>query len=403
MSLQIMPSKSTVPTVCLLPPALLLFVLPFAHTAALRSLTLAATLIAAAFFWRLNAASRTLRPPLLTAFALWIAAGLISLPMAINPLYSLGEFKGDVLYSTVLFSAFFVLGADTAVLLLFRRICLASLLTISLIAAVSFAQFGEWRVGLHNALGEYGTFVVTTLPLAITVFFPGQLRGGRGEQLFASITFAAVAYGAFLSRSRGLLMVIAVISVAVLLYAARHHRQQRRMLLTGAAVLFAGALIAAMVASHQRGTELAALHDRDRIYSVALDEIARHPLTGVGFGREANREAYKQAFPGMLLRHAHNLFLSYAEQMGIGGLIALFALFGSLFLQFGRLLRESDATASLLGVIGLTLCLAVLLKNMSDMFFSGHNLLLFWAHCGLLLGLGQRIAPRCPVIPPSAP
>lgn len=346
------------------------------------------TLIAAALVWRHN---DPIRVPLLPAFGLWIAAGLASLPMAIDPLYSLVAFKGDVLYSILVFAAFFVLTADLAAFALLRRACTASLLVTSLVAAGSALYYGEWGTGAHNALGLYGTFVITTLPLLITTLFPGTLRGGHGERMLTWMAIAAAIYGAFLSQSRSLWGVLAAIGAAALLYAAHRHRQHRRLLLAALVMVIVGALGAAAVVSQQRKTQLTALHDRDRIYAVALDQVARRPLTGAGFGREANREVYKQAFPNMALRHAHNLFLSYAEQMGVGGLLALAALFGTLLLNFRRLFIDADPAAALLGFAGLTLCLAVLLKNMSDMFFVDHNLLLFWAHCGLLLGLGRRI------------
>jgi O-antigen ligase len=371
----------------LLPPSVLLFVLPLAHTAALRSLALLATLLTTLAYAHRQPVPRL---PLLPAFALWAAAGLLTLPWALDVAFSLDAWKTDVLYSLLVFAAFHTLSADLAAFAWLRRVATASLLFTSTLAVISNLKYGYWAIGMHNALGEYSTFVVTTLPLLLTVYFPGALRGAAWERWLATSALAVAGYAALLTRSRGLWLALACIGIAAIAWAARRTRLPRGLALTAAVGVLLAALAAAAVVSSQRNTSLTSLHDRDRIYSVAFEQFLERPLTGHGYGREANREVYKEAFPGMLLRHAHNVVLSYAEQMGVLGLAVLLAIFGGLLTRFRRLAGAADDGTALLGATGLILCAVVLLKNMTDMFFYGHCLLLFWAHCGILLGYGSR-------------
>ena len=369
------------------PAALLLFVLPFAHITALRSLSLVAA-IAVAIWIVVRQGIPTM--PLRWPFVIWALAGLLSLTNAIDPAYSADRLKVDLVYPVIVFATFFITISNTPSLVFLRRASLASLGTLSLFAAANYYQQGEWGNGLHNTLGEYNTYLVTILPLLITGLLPGPLAGKKAEQALTIIALLLACYCAFISKSRMLWGVLAAIGVVFLYYAGRQIPQRRNMLLLAAVAFVAAVLWAASLVSEQRGSTLMSTHGRSEIYSVAMAQIAQHPLTGTGYGREANRETYKQALPGLTLLHPHNLILSFAEQMGIGGIVALTALFVRLILLFRNLYLAPNPISQQLGISGLALCVAVLLKNTTDMFFVGHNLLLFWALCGALLSVGLR-------------
>lgn len=385
------PPRPSVPGVnsLLVPAALLLFVLPMAHVTAVRSLALVATVVALAVYLRRQ---RPARPPLLGVFGLWLLVGLASVLGAADPGESLGELKTDVLHSAIGFAACYLLASVPRGFRVLRRVTATSMLLLSTLAALSFALHGEWRNGYHNALGEYSTAISIMLPLVLTALLPGPLRARPREQVLVWLAVAMAAYGAYLARSRGMWIVLALIAVAALVDAARRAGWRRWVLLAATAVVAGGALFAAHVVSKQRNTELTALHDREHIYAFSLGQIAQRPLLGHGFGRETNREAYGQAFPGRYFWHSHNVLLSYGEQMGIPGVAIALALFASLLVLFARLRRHADEAAAQAGTVGLVLVLVFFLKNMSDMFFYGQTLNYFWCHCGLLLGFGQASA-----------
>ena len=56
--------------------------------------------------------------------------------------------------------------------------------------------------------------------------------------------------------------------------------------------------------------------DRWWIYSAVLKKIPENPLTGTGYGHETDKPWYERARPGAEVYHAHNIALSYLDQMG---------------------------------------------------------------------------------------
>lgn len=87
--------------------------------------------------------------------------------------------------------------------------------------------------------------------------------------------------------------------------------------------------------------------------------------------------------------HAHNIVLSYAEQMGVPGVLALLGIFGGLAMSFFRRLADAEQTRASLAALGLALVAGVFVKNNLDIFFTRHNLLLFFLCAGLLLGSSE--------------
>jgi O-antigen ligase len=130
---------------------------------------------------------------------------------------------------------------------------------------------------------------------------------------------------------------------------------------------------------------------RPRIWAVALERLRAAPWLGHGFGREIQAEAFIPAAPRGVahpeVRHAHNVFLDVAIQLGIVGLAAFIALLGALALEYRRYLR--DPAVAPLGIMGLALLAGFVVKNLTDDFFYRHNAVVFWAINGMLLGLAR--------------
>lgn len=105
------------------------------------------------------------------------------------------------------------------------------------------------------------------------------------------------------------------------------------------------------------GAQLASLTGRDRIWAIAWDEWARHPV--FGYGPQLWGEAYRQAISMSNATHAHNQFmdtLSRAGSVGAAALLVYAALLGGLSLRFAR------ATQGL----SLALFVSLLLRAMSE-------------------------------------
>jgi hypothetical protein len=93
----------------LLPFMLLLFILPFPRTVALRLACLAAAFLIVVISWR-----RLTPPPFPCkwAIALWAGVAIASLHFAVDPAYSLGEIRSEVGYALMAFVAFFAWTRD---------------------------------------------------------------------------------------------------------------------------------------------------------------------------------------------------------------------------------------------------------------------------------------------------
>jgi O-antigen ligase len=140
---------------------------------------------------------------------------------------------------------------------------------------------------------------------------------------------------------------------------------------------------------------------RPRIWTIACDVIAERPLLGHGFGREIKEPRYRAEIGQEgyeFATHGHNVFVNAAVSLGFVGLAALLLLLVALASAHVRLLGHGETRV--LGALGLSLLAAFVAKNLTDDFFNRHNALVFWALHGMLLGLGERLAPaRRPAAP----
>jgi O-antigen ligase len=139
---------------------------------------------------------------------------------------------------------------------------------------------------------------------------------------------------------------------------------------------------------------------RAPIWRVALDMIGERPLAGLGYANPELGDLFSARFDDPLFRqvfrHAHNVVLDYALQMGVTGALVVVLLFGTLAAAFYRRAR-GHGLARLAGVCGVALVVGMFLRNMTDDFFSRHGVLFFAAVAGMLLGLGTRRPPLAAV------
>src|SRR5258705_2159109 len=124
---------------------LLLFVLPFPGTVALRLACLAVAFLVAIALWRKLAPPSLPCKPVLLA---WMAVAFLSLAWAVDPAYSLGEIKNEILYTMMAFVAFFAVTRDEADL---RRLLLA--LAAGALLLCSLALESRLRLGLCDPEG----------------------------------------------------------------------------------------------------------------------------------------------------------------------------------------------------------------------------------------------------------
>jgi len=168
-------------------------------------------------------------------------------------------------------------------------------------------------------------------------------------------------------------------------------RQGRIVISIAGVILVVTSILGFWVVSELRGAAIA--NDlRPAIWGRTLENISKKPFTGVGFGREIYKSEYMPlSRSGEGLTHAHNIFLSYADQMGIQGSLTLAILFAAFILKFVRFSRFNDASAKAVGISGAALIVGTVAKGMTDMHFAREVTLFFWAIIGVLLGFGERV------------
>jgi O-antigen ligase len=371
----------------LLPPAVFLFILPFAHTIALRWIAAALTLGIAIWQWRRG--PRVPPLPCKAAFAFWAGSLLLSLLWATNPAESASRLKVDVGYSLAMFLAFYGLTQSVRELQFWLLALAKGSLAISLLAIAYCAWFGEWRFGYQNARGEFATCMITVAPTIMLLASPAMpwTRATAHVRWILPVMLVA----GLLTLSRMFLgALVLMMLVAAGLEAARGRINLRQSLIV-AGIALALAAVAVLFVTEERGINLGG-DLRPAIWKFAWQRIMEHPWTGTGYGFLINRHDFELAFPDRGIFHPHNLLLAYAEQAGILGALAIVVMFVALGREYWRLYRADALAASYVGIAGLAMLIGVFTKNMTDMFFANECALLFWSLNGILLGYGRRAA-----------
>jgi O-antigen ligase len=380
------------------PFLVLLAVIPFPHTAALRLVCVIAAFAVAIATWRRSAVPPV---PCKASIVLWTAVALASLIWAFDRAYSLSEIKAEIGYSVMVYLAFFAFTRSEPVLRaqLFALACGAAV--ISAWAVAGYVALGGWKeTAGYGGVGNFATDAVSVLPALVVL--AGQ---GRAARFAAGGVFAVLAVASVLSAQRILWPVLAV-QLLIALWLARRagllRVPARTLVLATVAVAVVGGTIM-LVAQSMRfqqprapvaSGEMVDADTRWRNWPKVTARIMEHPWTGAGFGRQVMMHAYPDLVPpeNPYFWHAHNTVLNYGLSMGLPGMAALLFLFLSLLRQHWKLLRHDDATVRLIGIAGTMLVVGVFLRNQVNDFFVRDGALLFWALNGALLGAALRRA-----------
>lgn len=368
---------------------LLLIVLPLAHVTALRSAGFAFGILSSGFLYYSPAEAQPRTWPLLWVFVVWLTAALLSLSSSPDVLPALEMIWNEVIKSALIFYAAYILARAHRDASTWFIPAAASLSFLAFVSIVSFSSAGVWLVvGPVPALGEYNTSAITLLPFVfLPVFGSWRLQLGHRALPIAISTLVLVMTAAVLSQSRSFWLVAAVMTiVSTLIWSWKRQHQWKVSITWVGGGLGLLVLIAALV-TRWRGIDLLFFKSRSVIYTPVISHILQQaPITGFGYGHESSQEWYRQNMVDAGVLHAHNIVLSYAEQMGLPGFLAILGIFGGLAARFSRRISDSDPFRASLATIGLALVAGVFVKNNFDVFFARHNLLLFFLCCGLLLG-----------------
>ncbi len=389
---------------------LFLFVLPMPHTVTLRQLALALAVILTVWLLRRPFLFRSI--PLKWPIAIWIGAALLSVVWAVDPAYSLREIKNEILYTLLAFFVFYMQTQGRTEWHWWLGWVSAAAVVAALAAILAWRAGNPYDPGAHfyGGVGSYTTFVVTIFPfLVLPLVEPSYSRMAR---FLWGLLPLALFIGVYLTSNRIFWVALGGSSLVLFTLIARRESDRRRYKLALAAivVLVGLAVVTFVNVVSQRvhvaggvGEALernAAIDTRPRLWSYALERVQERPWTGYGFGLRSFNYAYPEMTTvSAAYWHTHNIVLDYGFQMGIPGLVAFVVLFGGIVLALWRLYMDPDRRVMLLGVVGLAMVTSVLIKNMTDLFFTRENSLLFWSLLGMVLGYARYIRENNPPAP----
>jgi len=391
-----------------------LFLAPFPGSAGSRgALLLLATLAVLARPRVIRAAVAVAPRGVFIAFLAWSILAVASLAWSVQPRYTLGELRAELLYGAGTLAVFFIAACEAPERWrVWSRALLAGAAAIALWFVV--VEHLPWDLAdktLVEQRGPWSTHLVLLLPVLLALSWPAPWGEGRAAWVHA-IALAAFLAAAWATGNRVMWLALAVQLGVVIALARRSPLALKPGTARALAVVAVLATVLAFAASLLEHNErffgpdapLATSFERDlrpRIWSAAIEQVKQAPWLGHGYGREIVSGAFSPLTPPKYpeLRHAHNVFLDATIELGVAGLVALVALLVALAREHRACLARADTAP--LGVIGLVLLAGFVVKCLTDDFMYRHNALVFWALNGALLGLARSRRPLRP--PHEAP
>lgn len=335
--------------------------------------------------------------------AAWIALSIVSVAWSDDRAYTASELQREILYGAF---AFVVLFVGTRTLRDVRIATFAVLCGTLLLGTFEWARhLMPWLPYANKyeaAQGPFSTHIALAAPLLALLAWPPPSGFGAGWKTITVFAVAIIAAG-LATENRMLWLALAagcIVAFAVFQAGAPPDAQRARMLriLLGTLAVIALAIAASWeykAARHYpRGStavDSISMDERPRVWSIAAGIAAERPLAGHGFGREIAGDRIERSLPAntsVRIRHAHNVFIDSAVQLGAAGVLVLVALLASLAHVYARLRHVAGGEG--IAIAGLALITTFIVKNLTDDFFFRPNSLTFWALNGMLLGLATR-------------
>lgn len=384
-----------------------LFAMPFTSSIAVRNVALGIALIAALVLaFRARHERPRLPRAMLAAAVIWVFVCAASWLWSIDPAYTAGEFRPELLMPLVAFGVFWI-GSRRDSVRIWSAVLLAGAALLGALALGEFALTGAWNANrLHAGVGAYSTWLAMVFPLVLALTLPGRVLpcSVGGWPLFA-LMLVLVVGSAYLTRNR---IVWFAFAAALFVFYALYLRtagpspgDRRRLLVLGALVLAGLVATLAIVVVYKANTNVGidtssvqSTLQRDarlELWRYALERAAEAPVAGHGFGRGILRGTLQSTLHNRLLWHGHNVFLDVLLQTGLLGLAAFVTLLAAIASRFVAYVRAPSPELNAVGIIGIAFLAGFLVKNLTDDFLVRHTGLLFWSMNGMLLGYGERL------------
>ncbi len=378
---------------------LLVFIMPFKHTASIESIALLIPLIAWIIKLRYVPDAHFIKTPLNFPIMYWGIAIVIASVSSIAPSYSFYEFRSQFLKQIILF--FIVINNIKTN---------KQMLKIVYVLAISASVFSIYGICgyFNNTLTEYGRatgafssysrsamYCILVIPLVLTVF-----SHAKNKYIKLALILSTFLTGILLvlTFTRGPWLVLFCI-LLILLF-----RKSRKMLISFLAALLLLVLFCGPVTERVKFTfEFRegidrALSGRLTLWHNSLQIIKKHPVLGVGYGPNIFRKMYldpeykfyvTDLHGDFQQSDAHNLYLQIPIETGIVGLVVfMYLLAGYIKYVYKSYIHTEDYFKKdilftiLLTIIGFLVC------SISGYFYEDRIGLMFWLYMGISIGIG---------------
>lgn len=348
---------------------------------------------------------------LLAAIAAWAGWSVASLLWTIHPDYTRSELGTEIVWGLATATIFYVAVRSAHAFRILLATAIGICAVLAVLAAVellgaSAVDTERALIRSHGGVGAYSTYLVLVIPLLPLLLLPSPSGFGNHGLAGASALaiLALLLFAARLTENRMVWIALAAAAVVAAVLCAwrwRHRLARAPWRWTGmllALLLILAALFIDAVGHRARtdfapGAPVASTLTEDPrfvLWTHTFERIRERPWLGYGFGKSILHDELRGTLGNPMLAHAHNLFVSQWVQTGFVGVLTLLGLLAALAWRYGTFARSGDGTLAALGICGLTLLAAFVVKNITDDFLVRPNSKEFWALNALLIGYGIR-------------
>ncbi len=324
----------------------------------------------------------TVRTPItlpLLAFILWV---LITIPFAIDPMYSFGEWRKLLVQAFVFYWGSLVL-RDQAPETVASRVLFAVLVGAGALSCVSIQDFiargGTWRDRVVRAwaLGsDYNwltTYMVIAIPLIVSAFASFKERWKQGLAVLVAAG-ALIAQAASYTRAGWLGMVAEGLTLAAL--TAR--RKIVVGIVLGILLSTAGLFYLAQLGYQKQTVDPWTFDARLAVWKLQASEVLEHPLTGIGYGSQTFMKRFESYEEAQKANGPHSTFLMVAMGSGIPAVLCLLWVFIASWRALLAVARKSSGVQHYFLLAVIVMLAGFFIRNLFDYMFAGSLGYLFW-------------------------
>ncbi|MDD3483737.1 O-antigen ligase [Azovibrio restrictus] len=371
-----------------------IWVLPVEGTVAARN-TFFLLLVAAFVFFHSKPKER-LYFPLIKQWTLYASIALFSINSALNPAYSLGEIKTEILIPLILFFlAANLIKSENDWRKFMGLIIIGNFVLVALSIIYNFtgeATKDGLTATINTGVGKYSTYMILVMPLMI-----GSIALER-KRIFLALGIAALVLAGIASiyltfnRQSFVTLIVELSVAATILFLMPAYRRYWPWCLGGSALL-----MSLFYFQYATKNPLAAQNllweiqsdVRWLTWTEVINHIKKNLMIGSGFGLRSFAFAFPDLAANSPFWHGHNLFINKAVQMGIPGLVIFIILIGSVFFKIIKGLKGSESI-KIIALAGAAMIVGMVTKNMTDDFFYRETGYLFWLLTGAVIGVVQH-------------